>query len=323
MTGPVAQRQVALLIERCYAGLDAAALREEVLRRIRRIVSVDAAFFGTVDPATLLFTSAVAEEPLQAAGPLFMENEFARQDVNKFAVLAESGDPVGSLDRATRSDRPASARYREIMSPLGLGDELRSAFIAKKSCWGVICLHREDASHGFDSGEVDLIRRISPHVAEGLRRAVIVGSAAAAAAGTAGTTPATVGGTAAPGIIVLDAGLTVVSMSLEAERWLAEIDEAGWPGIGALPAAVYAVAARVSQLDDEGPAAPQPSATVRLRSRAGQWLSLYATRLRGAPAPQTAVVIEPASAVQTGSLLLSAYGLTGAQSRVVALVVRG
>ena len=100
MTGPVTQRQAALLIERCYAGLDAAALREEVLRRIRRIVSVDAAFFGTVDPATLLFTSAVAEEPLQAAGPLFMENEFARQDVNKFAVLAESGDPVGSLDRA-------------------------------------------------------------------------------------------------------------------------------------------------------------------------------------------------------------------------------
>ena len=323
MAGPITQRQVALLIERCYAGLDAAALHEEILRRIRRIVSVDAAFFGTVDPATLLFTSAVAEEPLQAAGPLFLENEFAREDVNKFAVLAESGDPVGSLDQATRSHRPASARYREIMGPLGLGDELRAAFIAKKSCWGVICLHREDTSYGFDGGEVDLIRRISPHVAEGLRRAVIVGSAAVAAASTAGTTPATVAGTATPGIIVLDAGLTVVSMSLEAERWLAEIDEAEWPRMGALPAAVYVLAARVSQLEDEGLPALQPPATIRLRSCAGQWLSLYASRLRGAPAPQIAVVIEPTSATQIGSLLLSAFGLTGAQSRVVALVVRG
>src|SRR6185437_12033507 len=105
----------------------------------------------------------------------------------------ESADPVGSLDRATRGHRPASARYREIMGPLGLGDELRAALIAGKECWGVLCLHRENASHGFDGQEVDLIRRVSPHVAEGLRRAITTRPAAAVPAGTA-----------APGIIVLD-----------------------------------------------------------------------------------------------------------------------
>lgn len=72
-----------------------------------------------------------------------------------------------------------------------------------------------------------------------------------------------------------------------------------------------------------GPAAPQPPAAVRLQSRAGRWLSLHASRLRGPSAPQIGVVIEPTPATQTGSLLLSAYGLTNAQSRVVALVVRG
>ena len=61
------KRQVTALIGRCYAGLDVADLRDEVLRRLRRIVSVDAAFFGTVDPQTLLFTSAVGEEPLGVA----------------------------------------------------------------------------------------------------------------------------------------------------------------------------------------------------------------------------------------------------------------
>jgi hypothetical protein len=103
------ERQATALIGRCYAGLGAAALREEVLRRM---LPVDAAFFATVDPMTLLFTSAAADEPLGAATPLFLANEFGREDVNKFTALAQSADPVASLDRATRGHRPGSARYR-------------------------------------------------------------------------------------------------------------------------------------------------------------------------------------------------------------------
>jgi DNA-binding CsgD family transcriptional regulator len=304
------ERQATALIGRCYAGLDTAGLREEVLRRLRRMLPVDAAFFATVDPMTLLFTSAVADDPLGASRPLFLENEFGREDVNKFAALAESADPVASLDRATRGQRPASARYREIMGPLGLGDELRAALVTKHGCWGVLCLHREDASHGFDAREIDLIRRISPHVAEGLRRAVTIGPAASGAEA------------AVPGMIVLDANLAVVSMSQEAERWLAEIGEAGWPGTSELPLPVYSAAAGLVRLE-AGLATARPPATVRLRSRAGRWLSLHASRLCGPPAPQIGVVIEPAPAAQVSSLLLNAYGLTSAQSRVVALVVRG
>jgi DNA-binding CsgD family transcriptional regulator len=305
------ERQANALIGRCYAGLDAAGLREEVLRRLRRMLSVDAAFFATVDPMTLLFTSAAADEPLGAATPLFLENEFGRDDVNKFAALAECADPVASLDRATRGQRPASARYREIMGPLGLGDELRAALVTKNRCWGALCLHREDAPHGFDVREIDLIRRISPHVADGLRRAVTIGPVA------------TIGAEAAvPGMIVLDANLAVVSMSHEAEQWLAEIGEADWPRTSELPLPVYSAAAGLVRLED-APAAAQPPATVRLRSRAGRWLSLHASRLCGPPAAQIGVVIEPTPAAQITPLLLKAYGLTTAQSRVVALVIRG
>jgi len=312
MSEAALERQATALIGRCYAGLDASGLRQEVLGRLRRILPVDAAFFATVDPVTLLFTSAVADEPLGAATPLFLDNEFGREDVNKFAALAESADPVGSLDRATRGHRPASARYVEILRPLGLGDELRAALItSNKGCWGVLCLHREDASHGFDGREVDLIRRIAPHVAEGLRRAITIGPTAAVTAGPG-----------APGIIVLDQDLAVMSMNPEAEQWLAEIDEADWPGRSELPLAVYAAAARLARLE-ESPAPPQPPATVRLRSRAGRWLSLHASRLRGPPEPQIGIVIEPAPVTQISSLLLSAYGLTDAQSRVVALVIKG
>ena len=305
------ERQATALIGRCYAGLDAAGLRGEVLRRLRRMLPVDAAFFATVDPMTLLFTSAAADEPLGAATLLFLDNEFGRADVNKFAALAQSADPVASLDRATRGRRPASARYREIIGPLGLGDELRAALVTKTGCWGVLCLHREDASHGFDAREIDLIRRISPHVAEGLRRAVTIGPAAPVGADAD-----------VPGMIVLDQNLAVVSMSREAERWLAEIGGPGWPSTSELPIPVYSAVAGLVRLEG-GPAAAQPPATVRLRSRAGVWLSLHASRLCGPPAPQIGVVIEPTPAAQVGSLLLNAYGLTAAQSRVVALVIRG
>jgi DNA-binding CsgD family transcriptional regulator len=197
------------------------------------------------------------------------------------------------------------------MGPLGLGDELRAGLIASKECWGVLCLHREDASHGFDDRELDLIRRISPHVAEGLRRAITIGPTAADTAGTG-----------APGIIVLDEDLAVMSMNPQAEEWLAEIDEADWPSRSELPTVVYAAAARLARFE-KGAALPELPAAVRLRSRAGRWLSVHASRLRGPSAPQIGVVIEPAPATQITSLLLSAYGLTTAQSRVVALVIRG
>lgn len=305
------ERHVASLIGRCYAGLDATGLREDVLGRLRRMVPVDAAFFATVDPMTLLFTSAAADEPLGAVTAQFLDNEFGREDVNKFAALAESADPVSSLDRATGDDRSASARYREIMAPLGLGDELRAALITGRGCWGVMCLHREDSSYGFDEQELGLIRRIAPHMAAGLRRAVTLGPVAE---------PAPEPG--APGIIVLDADLTVVSMSPEAQRWLAETDHTEWPGTSELPLAVYAVAARLARIE-QAPPGPLPPPTVRLRSRSGHWLALHATRLHGPPTPQIGVVVEPAPPTYIGSLLLSAYGLTDAQTRVAALVVRG
>ena len=97
---------------------------------MRRLVPADAAFFATADPESLLFTGGFAEEPLGTATPLFLDNEFGAEDVNKFAALATSSSHVASLDSVTLGDRFASPRYREIMRPLGLGDELRVALLA-------------------------------------------------------------------------------------------------------------------------------------------------------------------------------------------------
>jgi DNA-binding CsgD family transcriptional regulator len=310
MAASLAERQVAEIVRRCYAGLDATQLRLEVLGRLRRIMPADAAFFATVDPVTLLFTMAVAEDPLAAATPLFLDNEFGRDDVNKFAALSGSIDRVASLDRATHGDRSVSPRYREIMAPLGLGDELRAALVAGQHCWGVLCLHREDSSLGFTDQELRLVRRIAPHLAEGLRRAVALPPAA-----DAGSQPRT------PGIIVLDAHLGVMSISPQAEYWLAEMADPSSPGATELPLAVYAAAARLSRIEQLPDRSAAP--TVRVRTRAGQWLIIHAARLDGPGGRQTGIVFQPASPTQLSSLFLSTYGLTPAQQRVAGLVLQG
>src|SRR5579859_7742678 len=114
-----AQHRIDALVDRCYAGLDAMALGREVVRRLRSVLCIDAAFVATVDPSTLLFTAAASEEPLAGAAHLFLANELGGHDVNRFAELAADPVPIRTLDQATRGARDASDRYAAIMRPLG------------------------------------------------------------------------------------------------------------------------------------------------------------------------------------------------------------
>ena len=74
-------------------------------------MTIDAGFFASVDPSTLLFTGVTTEDPLAGATELFLGNEFGEPDVNKFATLAAASHPVESLDGATHNERGISARY--------------------------------------------------------------------------------------------------------------------------------------------------------------------------------------------------------------------
>lgn len=290
-----------VLIQRCYAGLDADQLRAETLTRLKKLMTVDAAFFATVDPATILFTSASADDPLGEVSEQFLWNEFGQDDVNKFAALAAARDPVNSLGRATKGEWPSSARHLEVMRPLGLGDELRAALMSNGRCWGVICLHREEAAAGFSEQELQLVRRLGPHLAEGLRRSLLTRPADDRDAG--------------PGVVVLDAAHHQVSASAEAEHWMSELDSERRTE---LPVAVRAVAAQLSRVHELTDAP-----VVKVRTRAGRWLALHASTLRGVDEQRTAVVIEPVATAQLGSFMLDLYGLTPAQQRVAELLLKG
>jgi DNA-binding CsgD family transcriptional regulator len=283
------------------------ALRHEVVARLRGIVNIDAAFFATVDPATMLFTSALSEDPLIDAAPLFLANELDGHDVNRFIDLAADPSPIRALDHSTAGRRLDSERYATILRPLGLGDELRVALRTRQTCWGVMCLHREDGPAGFDERDAAMVAKLAPHIAEGLRRALLPHDVAPAAHD------------AAHGIVIVDDDGHVESMNDAAEHWLAAIPDTDWL-TGELPVPVQSVASAVSG-DNDDTRSWEP--TVRLRTADGTWISVHASRLRGPTGNHTVVVIEPAEPAAIVSVVLDSYGVTGAQARVVALVLRG
>jgi DNA-binding CsgD family transcriptional regulator len=270
---------------------------------------VDAAFFATADPGTLLFTGALSEEPLQAVAPLFLDNEFGGEDVNRFVALATSGPSVASLDGATRQDRQSSPRYREIMRPLGLGDELRAALRTGSACWGFLCLHRTDSELGFTDAEAQVVERLAPHIAHALRQAVLLYG------------PPAGRGDLAPGVLVLDDAADVVAISPEAEHLLSLIAA---PGAGArLPIAVLAVVTALRATRRQA-AAPRRTPSARVPLVTGGWLNVHASWLRGSPGEdRITVILQPAQASDTVPLLLSAHGLTRREVEVARLVLRG
>jgi len=300
------------VIQACYgAGADGLpALRARLLRELHRAVSFDAAFMAAADPETLLFTAAFADEPLVEAGPMFLDNEFdASPDVNRFAALAIAADPVASLDRATSGERETSARSREIMTPLGMGDEARVALRVDGATWGFLCLHRSGPI-GFDQRELAVMGRLAPYIGDAIRRTV--------AAATMGDRGADVG---ANGLVIV-ADDQVVALGGAAEHWLAALGfQAIAPG-DRVPLPLLAVARRLEALEVSGATGPTPSA--RLATTSGELVQLHATRLRDASGTGAiALSIAPADSAQRASLLLAAHGLTPAQRRVAELVLHG
>src|SRR5215472_948789 len=47
--------------------------------------------------------------------------------------------------------------------------------MARGACWGFLCLHRERSSQQFTPAEVAFISRLTPHIAQGLRKALLLG----------------------------------------------------------------------------------------------------------------------------------------------------
>jgi DNA-binding CsgD family transcriptional regulator len=297
------------LIRLCQAGLDSRTLRIEIIKRLRTVIPIDLSFFTTADPATLLFTGAVVDDLLLRTTSEFIANEFLHSDVNKFAWMARNNTPVMSLVEATQGELARSQRYREILAPLALEDELRAVLSTGNVCWGFLCLHRAQSSPNFTLTEAAYLARLTPHFAQGLRTALLLENT------TAAKLPDE------PGLLLLAEDLSVISITPSAERWLAEIAEVDSLGKQAVPNAVAAVVGRLQALEQGQNTQLDLLPRLRLRTASGQWLVLHASRLSAHR--QIAVIFEVARPAEIAPLIMQVYDLSKREGETMQLVARG
>jgi DNA-binding CsgD family transcriptional regulator len=280
--------------------------------RLRQIVPFDGAGWFATDPVTVLATTPIRIENIEAGHcESFWERECLVEDAILFRDLARSDTGVGTLYQATHDQPARSARYREFLAPQGYGDELRAAFRTGSSTWGVLDLYRDRGRGAFTPLEVSLVQAILPAVAVALR-AFAVGSEVIPA-------PSAVDG---PGTALFDPHGRLLSLDDRAEKLFAELAGPNWSAAPPTMTPVIAVVARAAAVlegRDRGPA------SARLRSSSGRWLAVHASCLRqpdGGPGP-TALTIEPAKSAQIAPIIVEAYCLTVREQEITRLVARG
>ncbi|HZC82365.1 MAG TPA: helix-turn-helix transcriptional regulator [Nitrospiraceae bacterium] len=307
-----AERSGLEIIRLCHSSLDSQTLRLELLKRLKTVIPFDCSFFSTTDPATLLFTSSLLDFAVPTWARMgLIENEYLQDDFNKFVYLLKNDLPVGVLSEQTQGELHRSQRYRDILTPLALEDEMRATFVANAACWGTLCLHRERATPAYTRAEAIFLAQLTPHIAEGLRKALLLEHA------THAPTPD------GPGVLLLSDDLSVVTTNPAAEYWLAELADAEMGDKHALPHIILTVVARLQTIERElavVPAVPK----VRLHTPSGQWLMVYASRLnRSGEQGQVAVMFEVAHPVEIAPLIMQAYHFTKREGEVTHLLLQG
>jgi DNA-binding CsgD family transcriptional regulator len=304
LTGPTADNLIAAVASACRSGLDADALRAAVLPRLRKAVPVDALWWASADPATLLFTRSYREELPADSGPYFVDNEFLHQDVNKWTQLAREATGVGTLWQATGGRPGVSDRYRDIFAPLGLQDELRAVLRVRDTCWGYLCLHRE-ARQVFTRDEARFVQRLAPHLAEGMRIGLLRQACY------------TDNGPSGPGLVTLAADGAVASLNDAAGQWLEDLG--GRADGSDLPIEISAIALRLRHLAPTEPAMPR----LQARTRSGRWAVLHASWMNAPAERLITVIIQQAAPTEVAPLIMAAYGLTDRERTISALVCQG
>jgi DNA-binding CsgD family transcriptional regulator len=287
-------------VTRCAAeAATAAELLADVSRRLTPLIDHDAAAWLVTDPATVLFTDGLVQGfEADVCGPWY-HHELMVDDVSRFADLARARHPVAVHSQVTGGRPERSARWREVLQPAGLGNELRAVFRDGGACWGVATLHRATDRADFAPEEAELLSEVSAAIAGGLRRIALEQAVASAAPD-------------GPGLLLVGADRVARAGTPAGERWL---DLLGVPDGGLRHTALLTL----GELVTGGGGATR---RMRLRARDGRWVTLHAERLAGEPST-FAVIVEPSRPADVAAVTALAYGLSPREQETVLALARG
>ena len=261
----------------------------------------------TLDPASRLITSHF-QEGLPEFPAEWLAEEYTGDDVNHISDVARSSAGLSTLHEATNGDPSQSPRWHANMA-YGGDQELVAALRSRSGeAWGALGLYREPDRPLFDAQDLAFVRRVSPVMADGVRRGLLVGEA---------SDPERPEG---PGMIVLGPDWQPQSTSPGVELWLAELPD-GDGSRGRLPSSVLAVAGRALRAVG-GAGGEAEVAVARVLTRSGTWVILHGVPLTMGVG-RVAVIVEPAHPALITPLLMSAYGLTTREQELTRLVLQG
>lgn len=302
----------------CCADLDGPVLLGEVVERLRRAVPFEAYCAATTDPASGLVTHSLAEEMGGAEeAAIFFERLYFEHDLYRSKDMVRSRCPVVLLSKTSGGRLERSPRYLELLRPLGLAHEMTSVFTASGYMWGSMDLIRGKGRLDFEPRQVALLRRIAPHLGNGLKIAALRMQ-----------TPAEEVVTDVPGVLTLDHQGNVVQHTPAAESWLRDLEDLGpgWREWAGLPPAVRMVVVSLRRaLSPERDRDEESVPSLRARARSGRWLTLYGSLTEATPErrAETVIIIEPTKPEELLPFSMSAYGLSHREEEIVKLVVRG
>ncbi|WP_157162847.1 helix-turn-helix transcriptional regulator [Actinoalloteichus spitiensis] len=270
------------------------------------LMGFEAVCWHHTDPLTGLPTSMVSStlDP-RGMGPA-MDLEFAGGDVATMAQMHAQGDRVAALSQVTEGRPERSIRMREHLSPHGFGDELRLRFDLGGDTWGFAALMREKGRGPYSDEELRFAGQANRLITAALRRTY---------------RPPTVPATAAPvpAVIVLGSSDELVAADQPGQALLRELADSVF-AVLAVPAA-FLVVARLARHAEANPTGIP--ATMRVRTRAGQWIILRGSVLHGLGAGQVVVTASTPTLAEIMPLVLSSHGLTRREQLVTAAVLRG
>lgn len=320
----------------CHAGLESETLSSRVAERLRRAVPFDGYAVVTMDPLTGLATNFYFSEEMgnEEDASFFLENIYFEDDVLDYGWMVRNHIPAMTLSEATGGRLERALRYREYNAPRGFGPGVRAVLTANEQLWGGLCLVRGTDVPDFDERELDVLRRISPHLGAGLRAASLLGSTREPANGSDAEfqhddgEPKVIAAPDAAGVLGLDRWGRVSWRTGPAEHWMRELGapENGRPDDIAPPRPVCAVVGALRR--SLAPRTGKDSAlvpSIRVRGRSGQWLTLQASLsepMNGGPA-ETVVVIAPAAPREVALLRATAHGLSAREKEIAGFVLRG
>ena len=284
------------------AGGDLSSVRTGLDRSLRASLAYDAAAISTVDPATMLSTSCFVTG-LPPGGEAEREKiiyhlEFAGDDVNNLAELANSGQLVARLHATTGGDLSRAKRWEPLLSHLDVTDEMRGVLTSRGMVWGTLILYRRAPRPPFTERDEALVRSALGAMADLFRLAML---RAAIDAPTGIERP--------PGMVIVSPSGDITAVSDSAQAWLDAIDDRD-----RIPSAVRSVAAAAAGGDGLAHAAfPAPE---------GRWVMLHASPLAGEETG-VGIIIEGAQPVTLSEVIAGAYGLTPREREITALAAQG